>query len=73
MQGEVSSANIANFANALTTGRYIKLSGDVVGEAFFDAGGYGGGGGSGFFNNTFVTNATLYQGSGRLPGNSGLS
>ena len=36
LQGEVSSANIANFANALTTGRYIKLSGDVVGEAFFD-------------------------------------
>lgn len=34
--GQASSAVIANTANALTTGRYIKLSGDVVGQAFFD-------------------------------------
>lgn len=34
--GQASSAVIANTANALTTGRYINLSGDVSGSAFFD-------------------------------------
>lgn len=36
LAGEAASAVIANTANALTTGRYIKLSGDVVGQAYFD-------------------------------------
>jgi hypothetical protein len=36
IQGQAASANYANFANALTTGRYINLSGDVSGSAYFD-------------------------------------
>jgi hypothetical protein len=36
LSGQASSAVIANTANALTTGRYINLSGDVSGSAYFD-------------------------------------
>ncbi len=36
INGQADSAVIANTANALTTGRYINLSGDVVGSAYFD-------------------------------------
>jgi len=36
IEGEAASAVIANTANALTTGRYINLTGDVVGSAYFD-------------------------------------
>lgn len=39
LSGQATSAVVANTANALTTGRYIKLSGDVVGEAYFDGSG----------------------------------
>lgn len=36
IQGQAASAVVANTANALTTGRYIVLSGDVAGSAYFD-------------------------------------
>lgn len=39
LYGQANSAVIANTANTLTTGRYIKLAGDVVGQAFFDGSG----------------------------------
>lgn len=34
--GEATSAQIAGTANALTTGRYINLTGDATGSAYFD-------------------------------------
>jgi len=34
-----------------------------------DAGGFGGGGGSGYYNPSYVSNATLYQGNYEVPGN----
>ena len=34
--GQAQSANVASYANALTTGRYINLTGDASGSAFFD-------------------------------------
>lgn len=35
-----------------------------------DSGGFGGGGGSGYYNPTYVSSATLYQGNYEIPGNS---